>query len=146
MRLLVFGESGSRLPVKRIRRLFSLIVEEEADPDWQSEVNLIFTTDNRMRSLNREFRGKNQSTDVLSFNIESPVEAGNIFGEIYISVPIAARQAKRAGRSVLREYLRLSCHGLLHLFGYDHEKGSDAAVMLAREDHFLAGVRAIPSC
>ena len=146
MRLLVFGESGSRLPVKRIRRLFSLIFEEEADPDWQSEVNLIFTTDHRMRSLNREFRGKKQSTDILSFNIDSPEDAGSIFGEIYISVPTAARQAKRAGHSVLREYLRLSCHGLLHLFGYDHEKHNDAAVMLEREDHFLARLGATLSC
>ena len=146
MRLLVFGESGSRLPVKRIRKLFSLVFEEEADPDWQSEVNLIFTTDNRMRNLNREFRGKNQSTDVLSFNIDLPEDTGNIFGEIYISVPTATRQAKRAGHSVLREYLRLSCHGLLHLFGYDHEKQSDAAVMLKRENHFLTRWGAKPSC
>ena len=146
MKLLVFGDSGSRLPVKKIRRLFSLILEEEADPDWQSEVNLIFTTDNRMRSLNREFRGKNQSTDVLSFNLETPADAGNIFGEIYISVPIAARQAKIPGHSLLQEYLRLSCHGLLHLFGYDHEKDSDAAVMHKREDHFLTCMGAVPSC
>ena len=146
MRLLVFGESGSRLPVKRIRRLFSLIFEEEADPDWQSVVNLIFTTDHRIRSLNREFREKDQPTDVLSFNIDSPEDAGNISGEIYISVPTATRQAKSAGHSVLREYLRLSCHGLLHLFGYDHEKHGDAAVMLEREDHFLARLGATPSC
>jgi len=87
-----------------------------------------------------------QSTDVLSFNIDLPEDTGNIFGEIYISVPTATRQAKRAGHSVLREYLRLSCHGLLHLFGYDHEKQSDAAVMLKRENHFLTRWGATPSC
>jgi len=67
--------------------------------------------------LNRRYRKKDRPTDVLAF----PAEADGLLGDIVISLPYAARQAKRRGEPASREIDRLLLHGLLHLLGYDHE-------------------------
>jgi probable rRNA maturation factor len=70
-----------------------------------------------MRSLNRRFRRKDRSTDVLSF----PAGDGALLGDIVICVPYAARKARRLRGGTSREMDRLLLHGYLHLLGYDHE-------------------------
>jgi probable rRNA maturation factor len=70
-----------------------------------------------MRGLNRRYRGKDKSTDVLAF----PAGNGGLLGDIVVSVPFAARQARRRREPVFREIDRLLLHGFLHLMGYDHE-------------------------
>jgi probable rRNA maturation factor len=137
MRLRTFKEAKTRVPLKKITLLFDLISADEAEADWQTDVNLIFTTDSHMKHLNSRFRKKDKSTDVLSFTIDDPGEPGGIFGEIYISVPTARRQAEQYGFSLTYEYLRLFCHGLLHLFGYDHMNDADASRMSRRERKYL---------
>lgn len=84
-------------------------------------VNVLLTGDEELRRLNREFRGKDKSTDVLSF---PPAKvAGELFaGDLAISVPTAARNAKPLGHSTAAEVKILVLHGVLHLAGYDHEK------------------------
>lgn len=140
MQLHIYKETVSRIPAKKIRSLFGLVTEREAKPRWQAQVNLVFTTDKRMQRLNKEHRGKNKSTDVLSFTIEQPENTDNIFGEVYISTDTAIRQAKRLKHSLVDEYLRLACHGFMHLFGYDHQADAEAAVMEAREEMYLRQV------
>ncbi len=81
------------------------------------EVSVLFCGDRRMRTLNRRYRGKDRSTDVLAF----PGSAGGLLGDIVISVPYAARQARRRREPAAREIDRLLLHGFLHLCGYDHE-------------------------
>ena len=84
-----------------------------------SGVSVLFCADGRMRSLNRRWRRRDRSTDVLAFPAGG---AGNGFlGDIVISVPYAAREARRRGEPSSREIDRLLLHGLLHLMGYDHE-------------------------
>jgi len=80
-------------------------------------------SDRAMRRFNRQFRGSDASTDVLAFSGEGePDEAGLVhLGDIVISVPTAARQAREAGHSLARELRILALHGYLHLLGYDHE-------------------------
>ena len=80
------------------------------------EVSVLFCGDARMRSLNRRYRRKDRSTDVLSFP-----GAGFALGDIVISVPYASREARRRGGTTRREIDRLLLHGYLHLLGYDHE-------------------------
>jgi probable rRNA maturation factor len=80
------------------------------------EVSILFCGDARMRSLNRRYRRKDRSTDVLSFP-----GAGLALGDIVISVPYASREARRRGATTRREIDRLLLHGYLHLLGYDHE-------------------------
>ncbi len=137
MKLRIHKETSIRIPVTRIHRLFDMVVEEEAEPDSSGQVNLIFSGDDRLRQLNREFRSKDKTTDVLSFNIDEPESPQSIFGEIYVSVPFARRQAEGYGGVLGEEFLRLICHGLLHLFGHDHQTASDTKEMEERHDFLL---------
>jgi probable rRNA maturation factor len=70
-----------------------------------------------MRRLNRSYRRRDRSTDVLAF----PGDGQTLLGDIVVSLPYAAREASRRGDPVLREVDRLLLHGFLHLMGYDHE-------------------------
>jgi probable rRNA maturation factor len=82
------------------------------------EVALMLAGEERVRGLNARYRGKDKPTDVLSF----PGEGGRLgLGDIVISVPTAARNARAYGRSLLQELDVLALHGFLHVLGYDHE-------------------------
>jgi probable rRNA maturation factor len=90
-------------------------------PGWRS-LGVRFTGDRAMRRLNRGFRGKDQTTDVLSFAGDAtPASAEGHLGDIVISVPAARRQAAAAGHTGEREIRVLLLHGVLHCVGYDHE-------------------------
>lgn len=85
---------------------------------------IVFVSDAAIRKLNRQFRGKDQVTDVLSFPSQAePFESENQsqLGEVVISVQRAAAQAKQNGLTFSNEVEQLILHGLLHLCGYDHE-------------------------
>ena len=92
-----------------------------------------FVSDRRMRELNKTFRGKNSTTDVLSFPFEADefeTESENL-GDIIISLEQAARQAEENNLDLETEIKQLILHGVLHLCGYDHE--IDAGEMNAKE-------------
>lgn len=137
MRLKIFKESAVRAPVSGLTRLFELIIKDEARPHWSGVINVVFTDNRRIRQLNRQFRSRDVATDVLSFTIDEPDDSDGVYGEIYISVPFARKQADSYQGNLREEILRLFCHGMLHLFGYDHEKSSDARRMSSREESYL---------
>jgi probable rRNA maturation factor len=141
MRLLVFKETRARLPIGRIRRLFDAVVRREGPAGTIGQVNLILCTDSRIRSLNRRFREIDRATDVLSFNLDSSGGVDQVFGEIYISAPYTRRQARRSGHGLLDEYLLLFCHGLLHLFGHDHDTMKRERTMFDLQMRYLNALR-----
>jgi probable rRNA maturation factor len=85
----------------------------------QSSATIAFVSDKRIRELNRQFRGIDKATDVLSFPADEPDESN--LGDIAISAETAALQARENGLSFDGEVAQLILHGLLHLSGYDHE-------------------------
>jgi probable rRNA maturation factor len=94
---------------------------------------IAFVSDRKMRELNKTFRGKNSTTDVLSFPFEADefeTDENNL-GDIVISTEQAARQAKENDLSLETEIKQLILHGILHLCGYDHE--TDGGEMNALE-------------
>lgn len=95
--------------------------------------SVAFVSDSRMRTLNRDFREKNKTTDVLSFPFEPDEfeQDSNFLGDIVISAEQAARQASENGLTFDEEVRQLILHGILHLCGYDHE--TDSGEMNARE-------------
>jgi probable rRNA maturation factor len=137
MTLRIHKGTTVRIPTKALHRLFDVVVAGEAGKKWQADINLVFTNDRKIRQLNSAYRGKDKATDVLSFNIDEPMAVGGVFGEIYVSRETAARQAAEYEATPAEEYLRLTCHGLLHLFGYDHVRRADALVMQKKERHYL---------
>jgi probable rRNA maturation factor len=88
-------------------------------------VTVAFVSDRAMRALNRRWRGKRGTTDVLSFPAGQDefetVAGGATLGDVVISVEQAARQARAHGLTFDEEVAQLILHGLLHLCGYDHE-------------------------
>lgn len=103
------------------------------------ELSVLLTSDTGIRPLNRDWRGKDSATDVLSFPQEHGVPGPNVvvLGDIVISVDTARRQAREAGHSVLDECIILLVHGLLHLLGHDHVDEGEAAAMRAEERRLL---------
>lgn len=95
----------------------------------EGTVTVLGTSDREMQNLNRRFRAKNTTTDVLSFPPFTAV--AGFAGDIAISLDLAARNAKRLGHSFSDEVRILLLHGILHLAGYDHE--GDNGEMAARE-------------
>ena len=90
----------------------------------KSAASIVFVSDHAIRKLNREFRGKDYPTDVLSFPSQSEPfekEIRDHLGEVVISAERAAAQAKENGLTFENELQQLILHGLLHLCGYDHE-------------------------
>ena len=100
----------------------------------QGDVQVLITSNSQMRALNRQFRGKDKATDVLSFPAAEPAGTKSKLknaGDIAISFEIAARNARQLGHSTAFEIKILALHGILHLAGYDHE--SDNGKMARKE-------------
>jgi len=85
----------------------------------QSSATIAFVSDKTIRQLNRQFRGVDKATDVLSFPADDPNKTN--LGDVAISVETATRQARENGLTFDQEVAQLILHGLLHLSGYDHE-------------------------
>ena len=100
-------------------------------------VTLALVPDSRVRALNRRYRKKNASTDVLSFPAEEP----GTLGDIVIASGVARRQARMAGHAFGTELRVLALHGLLHLLGYDHERDTGQMARLERRLRRAGGLR-----
>ena len=114
------------------------------------EVSVTLTNNAYIRTLNKQYRGIDRSTDVLSFALnesdEPTVDGGlavNVLGDLIISVERAEAQATDYGHSVRREMAFLTVHGMLHLLGYDHMEDEERAEMEA-EQRFVMDKLGIP--
>ncbi|MDR1495363.1 MAG: rRNA maturation RNase YbeY [Clostridiales Family XIII bacterium] len=118
-----------------------------------AEISLVFATPARIRSLNREHRGRDEVTDVLSFpqedcgaGTENPAMADGgtgpaLLGDIVVCSERAHEQAEEYGHGAEREFVYLFVHGLLHLLGYDHETEEDRGAMRAAEEAAMRDAR-----
>ena len=138
--------------ISRLEQLLKLAAEEEGMTD--GDVSLTFTDDEEIHQLNREYRGIDRPTDVLSFamqedgveeldiifEVESEDEADPIsgmLGDIIISVDTAIAQSEEYGHSLEREIGFLFVHGFLHLIGYDHQDDAAEVEMTAKQEAIL---------
>ncbi|MFH1430833.1 MAG: rRNA maturation RNase YbeY [Candidatus Uhrbacteria bacterium] len=106
------------------------------------DVSIAFIGEQRMRTLNRTYRGIDRPTDVLAFgrSDDEQERAGTFLGEIMICVGIATRQARRAGISLQEELTRLIVHGTLHLLDFDHDVPEREAKMFALQERVVGRV------
>ena len=100
-------------------------------------LSILLTTDGRIRTLNRRWREVDHATDVLSFPADDPPGSGPHLGDLAVSLDIASRRARRAGRSLGEEVDRYLVHGMLHLVGHDHLRPGEAREMARLEDELL---------
>lgn len=136
---------------------------ESITEDTHGQISLLLTDDETVRQLNREYRGVDRTTDVLSFSFEHwghwegdddapwsedeappgwpiPEDEPPPLGEIIVSVPQAARQAESQGVPLRRELALLIVHGALHLLGHDHYEDDEREAMQALERTAMAGL------
>lgn len=99
------------------------------------EVSVSFVGDNEIHELNRDYRGVDRTTDVLSFPMDD--EFTNMLGDIVININKVIEQAKEYGHSEKREISYLTVHSTLHLMGFDHEEEEDKKDMRAVEDRVM---------
>jgi probable rRNA maturation factor len=115
------------------------------------ELGLVIASGERVRQLNREYRGKDEPTDVLAFSAREETGAEQTpfvqppdgvihLGEVIIAYPQAATQAEEHRHSLKKELAILIIHGLLHLLGYEHDKADAELQMRARETELLSYV------
>jgi len=108
-----------------------------------AELSLVFTDDAEMRAINKQWRGIDKPTNVLSFpgsKIEPGGIAGPFLGDIVLAYQTVAGEAGLDGKAFDNHLAHLVIHGFLHLFGYDHENEADAAVMEEIERRALASL------
>lgn len=127
-----------------IEALAAFVIEREDVPD-EAEVSIGFVTDDEIHVLNREWRGVDRPTDVLSFECDGvdddmPTHDGEAFelGDIIVAPDVAEAQAPSYGLSFAEEMSLLITHGLLHLCGYDHMEDDEARIMESREQELLS--------
>jgi probable rRNA maturation factor len=111
-----------------------------------AELSLTFVDNDAIQDINREYRGKDKPTDVISFAMEEMGEGEleivgedlpRALGDIIISIPKAEEQAEEYGHSFMRELGFLAVHGFLHLLGYDHETEEEEKEMFTRQTEIL---------
>jgi probable rRNA maturation factor len=134
------SDRSSRVP--SVRTLWHFLREAQAAVRLPGQVSVLLTTDRNIRRLNRQFRGKDKATDILTFPSEAPVQTTErIAGDLAISVPTALRQAREQGHTLAIEIKVLILHGLLHLAGFDHERDTG---QMARRERLLRGRLGLP--
>lgn len=161
MTFYVENETGTVFPFSvedTVRTVCEAVLEEEGCP-YEVQVNVVLTDNQGIRELNRETRGIDRETDVLSFpNLEfeeqgvfeidedneadyfDPETGELILGDIMISTEKMLEQSESYGHSVKREFSFLVTHSMLHLCGYDHMEAEEAAVMEKKQEEILAGL------
>lgn len=133
------------IPPETVHKLEAAIVAAltvaGAPPDAAVDVTLVADPD--IQALNREWRNRDEPTDVLSFALNEADDAGlepegaRLLGDVIISAERAAAQAHEYGHSLERELAYLAVHGTLHLLGYDHEDPQEQQRMRAKEEEAL---------
>ncbi|MCI6151538.1 rRNA maturation RNase YbeY [Fusobacterium perfoetens] len=119
------------------------VLNKEYESDKEVYVSILLTGNEEIQRVNRDFRGKDMPTDVISFAYHDNEEADNglydSLGDIIISLERVEEQRKDYGHSFKREFYYVLTHGLLHLMGYDHIEEEDKKIMRAKEEEILEG-------
>ena len=127
-------EAGYEDTMKKIASL--ALKKEGLDDDY--EVGLTYVSKEEIQDLNREYRGIDKVTDVLSFPlIEDFSSDETLLGDVVISYDVAVEQAKEYGHSLEIEIMYLFTHSILHLLGYDHIEEDDRVIMEQRQRDIL---------
>ncbi|MCM1063392.1 MAG: rRNA maturation RNase YbeY [Eubacterium sp.] len=161
MTFYVENETRTEFPfdVETVGRIVCEAVLESEGCPYETQVDLVLTDNEGIRELNRECRGIDRETDVLSFPnldlekagvFEIPKEAEAdcfdpdtgelLLGDIMISVDRIREQAESYGHSLKREFAFLVAHSMLHLCGYDHMEPEEAKVMERKQEALLTGL------
>lgn len=136
----IYNETKEKLDeLNQVKKLMQFAIQHENLGNV--EFNIILVDNDYIHTLNRDYRGIDRETDVITFALEDvsdiSYENYRLLGDIYISIDKARSQAKEYGHSFLRELSFLAVHGFLHLLGYDHMNEEDERVMFELQERIL---------
>lgn len=136
----IFNETNEEIKeLEDVRRVIDIAIKNQKLDNL--EFNIIIVDNEYIHNLNRDYRGIDRPTDVITFALEDNkdfIEVDHrILGDIYISLDKAKEQAEEYGHGFKREICFLACHGFLHLLGYDHMKEEDEKVMFGLQEEIL---------
>ena len=125
--------------LEKMQESAEYLINKEGIDEERSEVSLTIVSPEEIRELNRDYRGKDSVTDVLSFpqfepDEEVPEDGEIMLGDVVINVDRVKTQAEEFGHSFEREFVYLFTHSILHLLGYDHEEEDEKALMRKLEE------------
>ncbi|KAI8596932.1 Endoribonuclease YbeY [Dissophora ornata] len=149
MILLKNTQSILKLPSRSVKTQIQLLLTAAGYRDW--DIGVCLTGDKAIRQLNAEYRGKDRSTDILSFPFAEAVKPGILptptseddknLGDIFISVRYVNQWCKDHNVDIHDRLPVLYAHGICHLLGYDHQDNKDYVVMKRRENNILKKMR-----
>ena len=137
----IFNETNEEIKeLETVEKVLYSAMEKEKLKD--TSFNLIIVDNNYIHELNKNYRGIDRETDVITFALEdedSLIIGDNerILGDIYISIDKARAQAEEYSHSFLREISFLAVHGFYHLLGYDHQTKEEEKVMFSKQEEVL---------
>ena len=146
MECLIFSKTKKLPPLsrKKIEAALFFVLKKEQRPGL---ISLHLLGDAAMKKMNYNFRGKNKTTDVLSFSAAEEKnqtawpnpEQGNYpdLGDLFLNPSQIARQAKEWGVGTKEEFVRMLIHGTLHILGYDHMEPAEAKIMFSKQEKYL---------
>lgn len=140
MNIEIFNETEEE--IKEIDTIYKLMTYAlEKENVHHAIFNIIIIDNERIRKINRDYRGIDRETDVISFALEDSKDFVypnfRLLGDIYISLDKVKEQSKLYEHSFLRELAFLAVHGLLHLLGYDHMTKEQEEIMFHKQDEIL---------
>ena len=145
-KLEIFNQTNEEIKeIKDIERVIDIAIKHQKLDNL--EFNIIIVDNTYIHELNKNYRGIDRPTDVISFALEDNkdfVDVGHrVLGDIYISIDKAKEQAIEYGHDLRREICFLAVHGFLHLLGYDHMKEEDEKIMFSLQEEILneAGIK-----
>ena len=129
-------ESQADLPDEQaFRHWVERVLSQHPEP---VELVIRLVDEAESRQLNRDYRGKDRPTNVLSFPFEAPPQVPTpLLGDLVICAPVVAREAQAQGKTLQAHWAHMVIHGLLHLLGYDHLNDEEAQQMESRERELL---------
>ncbi|HJT23601.1 MAG TPA: rRNA maturation RNase YbeY [bacterium] len=143
--LLRYSVSPKPVPPAWIKRLATLVLKKVKGASFEkkAELSVVLTGDAEVRKLNRLYRKKDKTTDVLSFpllegmRLKTGKKDGVPLGDVVLSIPQTRRQARQQGKDFHEELAFLLTHGILHLLGYDHGTKAEEKKMFGLQDRLL---------
>ena len=136
----IFNETDEEIDLEEEKKIIEFALKHE---DLTNVTfNVIFVDSEKIRELNKDYRGIDRETDVISFALEDGeaninFEFGRLLGDIYICASKMKAQAKEYGHSLTREMGFVTVHGLLHLLGYGHMTKEEEKVMFTKQEEIL---------
>lgn len=151
MKLIIVNETKFQISEKQMQKAADKIIHCLSYMQLQNrhllksqELTCVFLSAQKMRTINKKFRGKDKATDVLSFHQtsdEQDIQDATSLGELLFCPVVLRKQADEQGHSLSREWIYMFIHGTLHLLGYDHEKSAkDEKLMFHLQDRVFEKV------